>query len=83
MKDAEMAETPRSSKQDAISPLTTARLRQELIMRWIILAIVVLSVLLSNATTLIYGPPSLPFAVVQGMWATMLGWLIRRPFSPS
>lgn len=58
------------------------RARQELKMRWVLLITVVLTVLLSGAATLVYGPPALPWAMVQGSWATLLAWLIRRLFGP-
>lgn len=49
-------------------------------MRWILLLTVVVSVLLSSTATIVYGPPSLHFAMVQGTWVTLLGWLVRRLF---
>jgi hypothetical protein len=61
--------------------IDVARRRQELWMRWILLLTVVASVLLSSLSTLVYGPPTLPFAMVQGTWATLLAWLVRRLFS--
>lgn len=50
-------------------------------MRWILLATVVASVLLSSFCTLLYGPPTLPFAMVQATWAGLLTWIVRRLFS--
>jgi hypothetical protein len=73
----------RTDNLDPVIRLLLARRRQELLMRWILLTTIVSSVLISSATTLVYGPPSLHFALVQGTWATMLGWLTRRLFGPS
>lgn len=58
-----------------------ARARQELTMRWLLFWAIIAVVLASSLTTLIYGPPSLHFALVQGTWATLLGWLVRRLFT--
>lgn len=51
-------------------------------MRWILLATIVASVVLSGIVTLAYGPPALPFAAVQGTWVTLLAWLVRKLFGP-
>ena len=61
--------------------LELARGRQELTMRWLLFLTIIAVVLASSLTTLIYGPPSLHFALVQGTWATLLGWLVRRLFN--
>lgn len=68
--------SPRSV-EDSIA---LARARQELKMRWVLLVTIVVTVLLSSTTTLVYGPPALPWAMVQGSWATLLAWLIRKLF---
>jgi hypothetical protein len=57
-----------------------ARRRQELLMRWILFFTVVTSALLLSFSTLLYGPPALPSAMVQGSWVTLLAWMARRLF---
>jgi hypothetical protein len=50
-------------------------------MRWLLFLAIIAVVFASSLTTLIYGPPSLHFALVQGTWATLFGWLVKRLFS--
>jgi hypothetical protein len=77
-----MAKTPRRRPdRDTPDSLARARERQELTMRWVLLFTVVTCLLLSSLVTLIHGPPSLPFAMVQGTLITVFGWLVRRLFS--
>jgi len=52
-------------------------------MRWILLATVVASVLLANVATILYGPPPLPWALVQAGWVGLLSWIVRRLFNPA
>jgi hypothetical protein len=70
-----------SAQADLEARLALMRARQELTMRWLLFLTIVAVVLASSLTTLLYGPPSLHFALVQGTWATLLGWLVRRLFS--
>jgi hypothetical protein len=69
------------TQADREARLAFARGRQELTMRWLLFLAIIVVVLASSLATLIYGPPSLHFALVQGTWATLLGWLVRRLFS--
>lgn len=69
------------TQADLEARLALARGRQELTMRWLLFLAIIAVVLASSLTTLIYGPPSLHFALVQGTWATLLGWLVRRLFN--
>lgn len=69
------------TQTDRDARLALARARQELTMRWLLFLTIIVVVLISSLTTLIYGPPSLHFALVQGTWATLLGWLVRRLFN--
>ncbi|HKZ12663.1 MAG TPA: hypothetical protein VJL81_02345 [Solirubrobacterales bacterium] len=73
---------PREPTQaEADARLALARARQELTMRWLLFLTIIAVVLASSLTTLLYGPPSWHFALVQGTWATLLGWLVRRLFN--
>lgn len=76
-----MPEPNGPTQADLEARLALARARQELTMRWLLFLAIVAVVLASSLTTLIYGPPSLHFALVQGTWATLLGWLVRRLFN--
>jgi hypothetical protein len=69
------------TQADPNARLALARGRQELTMRWLLFLTIIAVVLASSLTTLFYGPPSLHFALVQGTWATLLGWLVRRLFN--
>jgi hypothetical protein len=78
-----MARMELNQPSDADLPqqaIDAARARQELQMRWILLYTIVMAVLLSTAATLLYGPPKLPWAIVQSSWATLLAWLVKRLF---
>jgi hypothetical protein len=76
-----MSTDPPSRSTSIDDAVALARAQQELQMRWVLLATIVLTVLLGSTSTLIYGPPAVPWALVQGSWATLLGWLIRKLFS--
>lgn len=72
--------SPGRSQIASTLELKYARQRQELKMRWILLATVVIGALLSSLCAVLYGP-SLPFAAAQATWAGLLAWIVRRLFS--
>jgi hypothetical protein len=79
MTDPRTWPTPRFSDLDPADELETARLRQELRMRWIVFITVELMVAASIAVPLMYGPSA--WTALQSAWTGVFVWLVRRLFS--